>query len=86
MISQKRHLQKKALGFIFNIGADPRDSDYIRLIKRIWYASYFGEGAGLYTFWTTDHPRSPGLRDGVGAVRRYYARDHQEGRTACGRG
>ena len=28
---------KRALSFILNIGADPQDSEYIRLIKRIYY-------------------------------------------------
>jgi serine phosphatase RsbU (regulator of sigma subunit) len=27
------------LSFILNIGADPRDSEYTRLVKRIWYAA-----------------------------------------------
>ena len=31
-------LGKRALLFILNIGADPHDSEYIRLIKRIYYA------------------------------------------------
>ena len=30
---------KKGITFILNIGADSRDSEYIRLIKRIWYVS-----------------------------------------------
>jgi len=34
-----RNFFKKGIGFILNIGADPQDSDYIRLIKRIWYVS-----------------------------------------------
>jgi len=27
----------RILSFVLNIGAHPRDSEYIRLIKRIWY-------------------------------------------------
>src|SRR4030042_2602623 len=30
---------QKGITFILNIGADSRDSEYIRLIKRIWYVS-----------------------------------------------
>jgi serine phosphatase RsbU (regulator of sigma subunit) len=29
----------RILSFVLNIGADPRDSEYVRLIKRIWYVS-----------------------------------------------
>ena len=29
----------RILSFALNIGADPRDSEYVRLIKRIWYVS-----------------------------------------------
>jgi serine phosphatase RsbU (regulator of sigma subunit) len=39
MMSQKGSFIRKAAGFILNIGADARDSDYVRLIKRIWYVS-----------------------------------------------
>jgi serine phosphatase RsbU (regulator of sigma subunit) len=39
MNDQKKTFLKRAVDFILNIGADPRDSDYIRLIKRIWYGA-----------------------------------------------
>ena len=38
-IQQIKSFFKKRIAFILNIGADPRDSDYTRLIKRIWYVS-----------------------------------------------
>ena len=38
-IQQLKSFFKKGIAFILNIGADPQDSDYIRLIKRIWYVS-----------------------------------------------
>jgi len=37
LIQQVKALFKKGVTFLLNIGADPRDSDYVRLIKRIWY-------------------------------------------------
>src|SRR4030042_4431113 len=39
MSQRKRNLFWRIVDFILNIGADPRDSEYIRLIKRIWYVS-----------------------------------------------
>ena len=39
MAQRKRNVFSRIIGFILNIGADPRDSEYIRLIKRIWYMS-----------------------------------------------
>jgi serine phosphatase RsbU (regulator of sigma subunit) len=39
LIQQIKGLFKRGLTFLLNIGADPRDSEYIRLIKRIWYVS-----------------------------------------------
>jgi serine phosphatase RsbU (regulator of sigma subunit) len=39
LIRQIKGLFKKAVAFILNIGVEPQDSDYIRLIKRIWYVS-----------------------------------------------
>lgn len=39
LIQQMKSLFNKGITFILNIGADPRDSEYIRLIKRIWYVS-----------------------------------------------
>jgi serine phosphatase RsbU (regulator of sigma subunit) len=39
LIQQMKSLFKKGIAFILNIGADPRDSEHIRLIKRIWYVS-----------------------------------------------
>jgi len=35
----KSGLLRRALIFVLNIGAEPDDSDYVRLIKRIYYAS-----------------------------------------------
>jgi serine phosphatase RsbU (regulator of sigma subunit) len=39
MTGRKMHLSGRVLSFVLNIGADPADTPYIRLIKRIWYAS-----------------------------------------------
>ncbi|MGA2532812.1 MAG: PP2C family protein-serine/threonine phosphatase [Candidatus Aminicenantales bacterium] len=39
MNDAQKSLPRKFLSFILNIGADPRDSEYIRLIKRIWYVA-----------------------------------------------
>jgi serine phosphatase RsbU (regulator of sigma subunit) len=39
MDSRRKGLFGRLLAFILNIGADPRDSEYTRLIKRIWYAA-----------------------------------------------
>ncbi|MGA2361474.1 MAG: PP2C family protein-serine/threonine phosphatase [Candidatus Aminicenantales bacterium] len=36
---QRKGLPAKLLTLILNIGVDPRDSEYIRLIKRIWYVA-----------------------------------------------
>jgi len=36
---QVKGFVKKGITFILNMGADSRDSEYIRLIKRIWYVS-----------------------------------------------
>ncbi|OGD38961.1 MAG: hypothetical protein A2V45_02805 [Candidatus Aminicenantes bacterium RBG_19FT_COMBO_58_17] len=38
-VQQMKSLFKRGIAFILNIGADPEDSEYIRLIKRIWYVS-----------------------------------------------
>jgi serine phosphatase RsbU (regulator of sigma subunit) len=39
MILQRQSLPARFLASILAIGADPRDSEYYRLIKRIWYVS-----------------------------------------------
>lgn len=39
MSQHEQSLLKRFLSFILNVGADPRDSEYTRLIKRIWYAA-----------------------------------------------
>ena len=39
MSDDRHNLPRKFLSFILNIGADPGDSEYIRLIKRIWYVA-----------------------------------------------
>jgi serine phosphatase RsbU (regulator of sigma subunit) len=39
MNDTRRKLPARFLAFILNIGADPLDSDYTRLVKRIWYAA-----------------------------------------------
>ena len=39
MTGGKMSLPGRVLSFVLNIGADPGDTAYIRLIKRIWYAS-----------------------------------------------
>jgi serine phosphatase RsbU (regulator of sigma subunit) len=39
MNDERQNFPRKILNFILNIGADPRDSEYIRLIKRIWYVA-----------------------------------------------
>jgi hypothetical protein len=39
MTGQKKSLLKRAIDFILNIGANPRDSDDVRSIKRIWYVA-----------------------------------------------
>jgi sigma-B regulation protein RsbU (phosphoserine phosphatase) len=38
-VQQMNSLFKNAGSFILNIGADPRDSEYVRLIKRIYYGT-----------------------------------------------
>jgi serine phosphatase RsbU (regulator of sigma subunit) len=39
MSQKKKGILSRILTFVLNIGADPRDSDYVRLIKRIWYSA-----------------------------------------------
>ena len=39
MNQEKPGLLRRILTFVLNIGADPEDSEYVRLIKRIYYAS-----------------------------------------------
>jgi hypothetical protein len=39
MINAKKAVPKRVLSFILSMGADPSDSSYVRLIKRIWYLS-----------------------------------------------
>ena len=39
MSQQEKGFPKRVLSFILNIGADPQDSEYIRLVKRIYYVS-----------------------------------------------
>jgi len=36
---QRKGLPARLLKLILNIGADPKDSEYIRLVKRIWYSA-----------------------------------------------
>lgn len=53
MNQEKPGFLRRALSFILAIGADPEDSEYVRLIKRIYYASaVIGCVASLgSTFW-----------------------------------
>jgi hypothetical protein len=39
MSQKKKGILSRILTFVLNTGADPRDSDYVRLIKRIWYSA-----------------------------------------------
>jgi hypothetical protein len=39
MSQEKPGFLRRILTFVLNIGADPEDSEYVRLLKRIYYAS-----------------------------------------------
>jgi hypothetical protein len=46
---QRKSLSGRLLALILNIGAEPKDSEYIRLVKRIWYvASVISLPTSLY--------------------------------------